>query len=178
MLRLGQISAPCWLLFWCGGLLPPFVGCQTTSGWAFNNSGRSYYQRGNYAMARDEFRRATMDDPKNPDYRHNLAMAMKKTGDVAGAEQVLRQNLTNVSAMHQPSYHSLSQLLVEQNRPSEAQDLLQGWAAAQPYVPEAHVEMAWMQRETGKPQGAEHSWPQALQVDPRQPTAMSQLGQV
>jgi Tfp pilus assembly protein PilF len=131
------------------GLLLVSAGCQATNGWAFNNSGKGYYARGNYAMARDEFHRAVIDDSCNPDYRHNLAMAMKRTGDVAGAERVLRANLENVSAMHQPTYHSLSQLLAEQNRHAEAQDLLQGWAVAQPYIPESHVELAWIQRESG-----------------------------
>ena len=178
MFYLGRYSVTCWLVLLCGGWLPTVVGCQATSGWAYNNSGRAYYQKGQFAMARDEFNRATIDDPQNADYRHNLAMALQKTGDVAGAEQVLRQNLTNVSAMHQPSYHSLSQMLVTQNRHAEAQDLLQGWAVAQPYVPEAHVEMAWMQREMGHPAGAEQSLRQALQVDPRHPSAMAQLGQL
>ena len=162
----------------CGGFLPIAIGCQATSGWAFNNSGRAYYQRGQYAMARDEFYRASLDDPRNPDYRHNLAMAMKKTGNVAGAERVLRQNLTEVSAMHQPTYHSLSQLLAEQRRYAEAQDLLQGWAVAQPYIPQSHVELAWIQREMGNPVAAEQSVRQALQVDPRNPAALAELGQL
>ncbi len=178
MLHFGSHSMTRWLVLLCGGLLPAIVGCQAASGWAYNNSGRAYYQRGNYAMARDEFHRAMVDDPQNPDYRHNLAMALKKSGDAPGAERILRQNLTTVSAMHQPSYHSLSQMLAEQNRHAEAQDLLQGWTVAQPYVPEAHVEMAWLQREMGNSAGAEQSLRHALQVDPRHPTAMAQLGQL
>jgi tetratricopeptide (TPR) repeat protein len=166
------------LLVLCGGLLPTSAGCHATSGWVYNNSGRAYYRRGQYAMARDEFYRATLDDPQNADYRHNLAMALKKTGDIAGAERLLRQNLTCASAMHQPTYHSLAQLLVEQNRHAEAHDLLQGWATAQPYLPQSHVELAWLQREMGNPVAAEQSLRHALQVDPRNPAALAQLGQL
>lgn len=162
----------------CGSVVFSAAGCQATSGWAFNNSGKAYYQRGNYAMARDEFRRAAMDDPANPHYRHNLALAMKKTGDVHGAERVLRDNLTRVSAMHQPTYHSLAQILVEQNRHGEAQQLLAGWADTQPYVPEAQIELAWIQRETGNLPAAEQSLRRALQSNPQHSTALAHLGQL
>lgn len=166
------------LLMACAGLLLVSTGCRATNGWAFNNSGKGYYAKGNYAMARDEFRRAAIDDPCNADYRHNLALAMKRTGDVAGAERVLRANLEQANAMHQPTYHSLSQLLVEQNRQPEAQQLLAGWAQTQPYVPEAHVELAWIQRESGNIPGAEQSLRQALQMNPQHPTATAHLGQL
>jgi hypothetical protein len=129
-------------------------------------------------MARDEFRRAAIDAPWNPHYRHNLAMAMKQTGDVAGAEQVLRYNLTHVSAMHQPTYHSLAQILVDQGRHGEAQELIAGWAESQPYIPESHIELAWIQRESGNLPAAEQSLRQALQVNPRHPKALAHFGQL
>ncbi len=154
------------------------AGCGTTNGWAANHTGKSYYQRGQYAQAREEFRRAAIDDPRNPEYRHNLALAMKKTGDTAGAERVLRTNLEHVSAMHQPTYHTLSQLLVEQNRQAEAQDLLHGWTETQPYIPESHVEFAWIQRESGNLPGAEQSLRRALQTNPRNAAALAQMGQL
>lgn len=154
------------------------AGCRATSGWVYNSSGQGYYARGNYALARDEFRRASIDAPWNPDYRHNLAMAMKQTGDTAGAEQVLRQNLTQVSAMHQPTYHSLAQLLVEQSRHGEAQELIASWTDAQPYTPESHIEMAWIQRESGNLPAAEQSLRQALKVNPRHPKALAHFGQL
>lgn len=166
------------LLSFCSGIVLVAAGCQATGGWAFNNSGKAYYQRGNYAMARDEFRQAALADPGNPHYRHNLALAMKKTGDVQGAENVLRENLTRVSAVHQPTYHSLAQILLEQNRQGEAQELLTGWANTQPYVPEAQIELAWLQRQSGDIYGAERSLHRALQTNPQHPTAMAHLGQL
>lgn len=162
----------------CGIVLLATCGCGATSGVVYNNSGKGYYQRGNFAMARDEFNRAVIDDPQNPDYRHNLALAMLKTGDAAGAERVLRSNLTENSVMHQPTYHTLSRLLVEQNRHAEAQQMLQAWSQTQPYLPESHVEMAWINREMGNSTGAEQELRQALQVDPRNSSALAQLGQL
>ena len=159
------------------GLVLLNVGCNGTSGWAMNRSGMKQYQRGNYAQARHQFARAIADNPRNADYRYNLAMAVQKQGDAASAEKILRHNLT-INAMHQPTYHSLAQVLTTQGRTSEAQDLITGWAETQPYVPEAHVELAWIQRETGNVAGAEQSLRNALKASPTHPTALAHLGQL
>ena len=152
-------------------------GCCRTSGWVMNNSGMGYYQKGNYSMARNEFERAVMDSPRNPDYRHNLGMAMQKQGDMASAETVLRHNLS-VDPMHQPTYHALTQILISQQRTAEAEQLLTGWRDSQPYVPEAHIEHAWFEHEVGNRAAAEQDLRQALQIKPNHPVALAQLGQL
>ncbi len=159
------------------GLLLAATGCQSAGGWVMNNSGMGYYQKGHFALARNEFLQAVAIDPWNPDYRHNLAMASKRMGDVTTAERVLRHNLT-IDAMHQPTYHSLAQIMVESGRQDQAIDMVQTWTATQPYVPGAHIEMAWLQRETGNIPGAEQSLRQALQVEPHNPIAMAHLGEI
>ena len=161
----------------CLGLIVLSMGCRASNGWVMNNSGRGYYKKGNYTAARQEFARAVADDPYEPDYRHNLAMAMQKQGDLPGAERVLRHNLS-IDPMHQPTYHALAQSLVQQQRVGEAQELLAEWTGTQPYATESHVEMAWLQREMGNHAAAEQSLRQALQVEPNNPVALAQLGQV
>jgi Tfp pilus assembly protein PilF len=161
----------------CVGLLMVMSGCCATNGWVMNNSGMGYYHKGNYSMARGEFERAVMDSPRSPDFRHNLAMAMQKQGDVQQAETVLRHNLS-VDPAHQPTYHALTQILISQQRIDEADHLLAGWRQSQPYSPEAYVEQAWFQRETGNLAAAEQTLQQALQVKPNHPAALAQLGQL
>ena len=158
------------------GLLLFNFGCQGTTGMAMNRSGMRQYKRGNYAQARHQFAQAIAHNPANPDYRHNLAMALQKQGDPVSAEKIFRHNLT-IDAMHQPTYHSLAQNLLVQGRPAEAQDLILGWADTQPYVPEANVELAWIQRETGNTAGSEQALMNALKADPANPTALAHLGQ-
>lgn len=158
-------------------LLMSLAGCCRTSGWVMNNSGMGYYQKGNYSMARNEFERAVIDQPYNPDYRHNLAMAMQKQGDIQGAEQVLRHNLT-IGTMHQPTYHALTQIMVSQQRTGEAEMLLSEWQDTQPYLAEPYIEHAWLQRETGNKVAAEQTLQQALQIKPNNPAALAQLGQI
>ncbi len=161
----------------CLGLIVLSAGCRASNGWVMNNSGMGYYQRGNYTAARHEFTRAVADDPYHPDYRHNLAMAMQKQGDLPGAERVLRHNLS-LDPMHQPTYHALAQSLLLQQRSGEAQELLAEWAETQPYATESHVEMAWLQRELGNHAAAEQSLRQALQIEPNNPVALAHLGQI
>lgn len=159
------------------GLLLFNLGCCAANGYMVNRSGMKQYARGHYAMARHRFAKAVSSDPGNPDYRHNLAMALQKQGDVAGSEKILRHNLT-INAMHQPTYHSLAQLMVSQGRAPEAQELITAWVSTQPYIPEANIEMAWLQRESGDMTGAQQSLQQALKADPTHPIALAHMGQL
>ncbi len=93
-----------------------------------------------------------MNEPNNPDYLANFAKSRQKMGDVAGAEQYFRQALT-VAPDHQPSYHGLAEVMLTQGRGQEAQAMLSTWAGTQPYSPDAHVELAWLQHEMGNTQG-------------------------
>lgn len=158
-------------------LASALVGCTPMGGWVSNNSGLGYFRRGNFAMAQRQFEHAVSQDPANADFRYNLAMAHRRAGNGQLAEQVLRQNM-NVQASHQPTYHALAELMVEQGRTGDAHDLLQTWVGTQPYVPGAQIEMAWLQRQMGDTLGAEQSLRQAMQSDPGNHIAMAHLGQI
>jgi Tfp pilus assembly protein PilF len=147
------------------------------SGYANNVRGTRHYRQGNFAEASRYFRMAAADKPHDADYLHNLASTMWKQGDVNGAEQLYRRALA-VDPMHQPSYHSMSKMLKENNRPNEAQNLLSMWSETQPYIAEPKIEMAWLNRELGNQPAAEQNLRQALQIDPRNATALAHLGQV
>jgi len=128
-------------------------------------------------MARSEFQRAALDKPDNADYLHNLASAMKKQGDSVAAEQTYRQAI-NVDPGHQPSQHSLIQLMFEQGRKQEAIEVAQTWVDTEPYLAEPHLEMAWIQRELGNVTLAEESLQKALESDPQNSVALAHLGQL
>lgn len=151
------------------------VGCNQSSGFVMNETGKSLYAQGQYTAARREFERALIDNPGNSDYAFNVASAMRKQGDLIGAERMY-QHALSLDPRHQPSHHGLADMLVDQGRVAEAESHLQEWAATQPYLAESHLENAWFRREQGDMAGAEQSLQQALQVNPKHPVAMAQLG--
>lgn len=152
-------------------------GCNRLNGRMMNEAGTAYYKVGNFAMAQQEFQRAVADHPTNPNYRHNLAMALHKQGRALEAEHVYRQTLA-VDNTHQPTFHGLAMLLKEQDRDKEAEQMLSDWVAAQPGNPEAYIELAWLKRESGDVRGTEELLRQALKMRPGHPRVLAQLGQV
>ncbi len=151
------------------------VGCGQMHGWSTNRTGMTAYKDGNYAAAKDSFQKSLYDEPNNADYAHNLGAALKKTGDNAGAEHAYRHALA-LDPSHQPAHHSLVMLLSEQGRSQEAIDVAQMWADTEPYLPESHIELAWLQRESGDAAGAEQSLRNALRIQPNNDVATAQLG--
>jgi tetratricopeptide (TPR) repeat protein len=159
----------------CTGLFA-ITGCYNMNGYVLNASGQSYYERGNYAQAAQEFQTALANNPRNPDYISNLAKARQKMGDQATAEQLFRQALT-IAPSHQPSYHGMAEMMLNQGRGQEAEQLVATWAGTQPYIAESHVEMAWVQREMGQHEAAAQTLQTALKVNPNHSTALAHLGQ-
>ncbi len=158
-------------------LVSLLCGCNLLNGFSMNASGIRHFKSGNYAMAQQAFRRAMTDVPHSADYIHNFATAKKKQGDLKGAEKTYQYAL-NVNPAHQPSYHSLAVLFMEQDRNFEGQKLLQEWVDTQPYVAEPHIEMAWFKREIGDTVGSEQALQQALRIHPNHYVATSHLGQL
>ena len=151
-------------------------GCNAWTGLSFNESGRAYYRTGRYDMARAEFKRASLDSPFNAVYTANMAGAMQKKGDILHAEQTYRRALDQ-NPSHQPAWHGLAKLMVDTGRPDEARSLLQSWVGSQPYSPDAHLEMAWLEQEVGNHAGAKPWLEQALRANPRHPKVLAHIGQ-
>lgn len=163
----------------CLGLIVclSLTGCNVMSSHSKNGNGVAYFEQGEYQLAAEEFKRAVADQPDNPDYVSNYATAMKKLGDLTRAEQSY-QHALNIDPSHQPSYHGLASTYIETGRPEMAVSLMRGWAETQPYNAASHVEMAWVNRETGNYAAAEQELQAALKVNPNHPVALAQLGQI
>ena len=147
------------------------------NGWAMNHRGKSLYKRGNYAQARGEFERALMDSPYSADYAFNVAAAMDQQGDHLAAEKMYRHALT-LDPGHQPAYHGMAAMMIEDGRTTEATDLVNTWAVTQPYSEEAATELGWLKTEQGDLEGADRELRRALRQNPRNSRALAQLGRV
>ncbi len=154
-----------------------FCGCNSMNGHLNNQLGMWDYQQGNYTAARVAFRRALADDPQNASFAYNLACAMKRQGDLSGAEQAYVQAI-NIDRSHQPAYHGLAQLLCDEGRTAEATQMISSWAQAQSNHAGAQIELAWIQRRNGDAVAAEQSLYRALAIRPDDPIATAQLGQL
>jgi Tfp pilus assembly protein PilF len=152
-------------------------GCNSTNGHVNNQVGMWDYRQGNYVAARVQFNRAVADDPLNASFAYNLACAMKHTGDLAGAEQTYRHAI-QLDPNYQPAYHGLALLMNEEGRRLEALQFVSTWAAAQPHHPGAQIELAWIERQNGDSVASERALYQALALDPGNPIATGQLGQL
>jgi tetratricopeptide (TPR) repeat protein len=163
-------------LWWicCAGIL---CGCNSVNGYVMNESGKSYYNRGDFAAARHEFERAAMDSPHNANYAYNVAAAMQEQGDIMAAERMYQHAIT-LDPAHQPSYQGLAHLLNSQGRSAEAEQLLTGWSETQPYMPDANLSLARMQQNRGDYAAAEQTLQKALAVNPRHRKANAELGMV
>ncbi len=147
------------------------------NGWAMNQRGKSLYKQGNYSLARSEFERALMDSPYSADYAFNVAAAMDQQGDHLAAEKMYQHALT-LDPGHQPSYHGMAAMMLKDGRTAEATDLVNTWAATQPYSEEAATELGWLKTEQGDLDGADRELRRALRQNPRHTRALAQLGRV
>ena len=152
-------------------------GCNSMNGHVNNQVGMWDYRQGNYVAARVQFNRAVADDPLNASFVYNLACAIKRTGDPVAAEQTYRHAI-QLDPSHQPSYHGLASLMNEEGRQVEALQLISAWGAAQPRLPGAQIELAWIERQNGDSLASEQALYRALALDPGNPIATAQLGQL
>jgi Flp pilus assembly protein TadD len=156
-------------------LAPVFCGCNLLSGNWNNQVGMANYEQGNYAAAREEFARAVADEPLSPAFNYNLGCAVQRLGDHGGAVQAYWRAI-QLDRTHEPSYHALARLLIEDGCRDEAAQLISTWVDAQPRDANAHIEMAWLERESGDLKAAEQSFFRSLAARPNNPVATAQLG--
>ncbi len=173
-------SAPCALWGRTGPALllllaPVLCGCNLVSGNWNNQVGMWNYQQGNYVAAREEFARAVADEPLSPAFNYNLGCAVQHLGDHGSATQAYWRAI-QLDRTHQPSYHALARLLIEDGRRDEAAQLISTWVDVQPRDASAQIEMAWLERENGDLNAAEQSLFRSLAARPNNPVATAQLG--
>lgn len=163
-----------------GLMLPYCGGCSTYDSFAaqqHNSQGVDYFNQGYYPAAESEFKEAMIRNPQQADYYYNLANAYHRQGDAAKAEFYYNESLDR-NPSHKQCYHALAVLLTEQGRNQDAFALLEEWNDLMPYSAEPSVELAWLHRANGDLPAAQGQLQHALEIAPRHPQAIADLGQV
>ncbi len=158
-------------------------GCRVTS-MGQNTLGVRMYQQGRYAEALQQFQTAQSSDPSNPDTYYNLASTYHKLGvsqkDAKMIEQAesLYNQCLDLQGNHVDCHRGLAVLLAESGRPDSAMTLLKNWAANNPGMADARIELARLYQEYGQTKTAEQYLDEALALNPNDHRAWTARGQM
>ncbi len=159
------------------------TGCRWTST-GQNTVGVSLFQQGRYTDALQQFQIAQQTDPSNPDAYYNLAscyhklgIAQKEAKMVEQAESLYNQCL-DLSPNHVDCHRALAVLLVESGRHDRGLALLKNWAANNPQLSDARVELSRLHQELGQTKAAERYLDEALALNPNDARAWAARGQL
>jgi len=173
----------CARLMWALLLLGACSGCRVTS-MGQNSLGVRLYQQGRYSEALQQFQTAQVSDPSNPDTYYNLASTYHKLGvaqkDAKMIEQAesLYNQCLDLQSNHVDCHRGLAVLLAESGRPDSAMSLLKNWAAANPGMSDARIELARLYQEYGQSKVAEQYLDEALALNPNDHRAWTARGQM
>lgn len=164
-----------------GSLAAASGGCQWASS-SHNAMGTSFYEQGQYSAAMQEFQQAVTANPADPDGYYNLAALTHRQGvqrkDAAMLERA--EALYNQCLDHAPDHiechRGLAVLLVDSGRTDKAFTLMKNWAAENPQLADARIELARLYDEHGDPQQARKYLEDAVQIDPNNSRGWLALG--
>jgi Flp pilus assembly protein TadD len=165
---------------WVLGVVLAAAGCTPTARdrvRAYNADGVYLFQRGEYVQARDTFRTALELTPEDANLRYNLGQCYERLGDEGRAEKTYKECLER-AADHAEARHALCVLLVRQKRREEAVRMVEEWLARRPRLGAAYAEDGWLWHQAGDLPRAQSRLQQALQLDPHNGLALTELGLV
>jgi tetratricopeptide (TPR) repeat protein len=163
---------------WIAAAVCLLGGCASTGddrAQAYSQDGLSLFQRGRYQDARESFQAALVLRPNDAGLLYDLGQCCDRVDDTANAEHFYQQCLERAPD-HAPCHHALAALLVRQGRRPEAVRLIEGWLARQPRLAAAYAEDGWLLHQGGDLPAAQARLQQALQFDPRDQRALTELG--
>jgi Flp pilus assembly protein TadD len=154
------------------------AGCETAAqerARPFNEDGVYLYERRDYASARESFEFALKFQPKDPAILYNLGQCYDRLNDTAKAERFYQQCLEE-NANHAACRHALAVLWYRCGRAKQAEQLIDDWLIHEPKRADAYVEDAWRLRQEGSLSQAQARLQQALDLEPHNVRALTELG--
>jgi len=158
-------------------------GCHLNS-MGQNTAGVRLYQQGRYSEALQQFQLAQASNPSNPDAYYNLASTYHKLGIAQKDAKLIEQSESlynqclDLQPNHVDCHRGLAVLLAESARPDAAMRLLKNWAAKNPSMPDARIELARLHQEFGQTKVAEQYLDEALAMNPNDSRVWAHKGQL
>lgn len=180
--RLNRFNSEC-LLFSLVMLCCLSTGCRVTS-MGQNTLGVRLFQEGRYTEALQQFQIAQTSDPSNPDTYYNLASTYHKLGIAQKDAKMIEQSESlynqclDLQPNHVDCHRGLAVLLAESKRPDSAMKLLKNWAAKNPQLSDARIELSRLHQEFGQAKVAEQYLDEALALNPNDHRAWTAKGQM
>jgi tetratricopeptide (TPR) repeat protein len=143
----------------------------------YNSDGLYLYQRGEYRQAREVFQAALDMAPEENSLRFNLAQAWEKCGDLAKAEKLYQECLQREPNSRE-CRQALVVLMMHQGRREEAGKLVEEWLTREPERGDAYALDGWLWHQSGDLPRAQARLQQAVQIDPANAWALTELGLV
>jgi len=134
--------------------------------WADMDAGSQAYVDGDYALAVEQFRKATKNHPDDSRAWQSLGMGLVKLNDTFGAENAYKKAL-ELSEDNAVVHHQLAKLKMITGNISQARQHLLNAIEIDPRMLEAHTSLAKLLLDSGKPAQALSRYEAALELDPQ-----------
>jgi Tfp pilus assembly protein PilF len=143
----------------------------------YNEDGVHLFRSAEYEDARQSFQVALTLRPEDANLHYNLAQCYDRLGNTTKAEQAYANCLAR-SPNHGPARHALAGLLVRQGRVEETKRMVEDWLTREPKLSDPYALDGWLWHQTGDLPRAQARLQQALEIDPANPRALTELGLV
>jgi Flp pilus assembly protein TadD len=143
----------------------------------YNDDGVLLYERGDYAAARQSFEAAQKLAPDDVAVLYNLGQCHDRLGEPAKAEPLYKECLIR-SPNHAACRHSLAVLWVKAGRQPQAERMIEDWLAREPKLSSPYAEDGWLWHLRNDLPRAQARLQQALQIDPHDLRALTELALV
>ena len=157
-------------------------GCRSYQAQYGNTNGAQLFAEGKYAEALTRFQAAVESNPNDANSYYNIAAVQHYLGRVnndanqyAQAGQNYQTCLTK-NPNHTSAYRGYAVWFMEQNRKSEAFELLKNWNNQNSASPDAKIELARLHQENGEVREAIDYLAAAIALDPKNARAHRALG--
>jgi tetratricopeptide (TPR) repeat protein len=160
------------------GLL--LAGCVTTDHERFrdyNDDGLLMFQYGRYTDARESFEAALRLKPDDPGLIYNIGQCYDRRGDAVRAERLYRECL-KLAPSHALCQHALASLMMQQNRRDEVARMVEDTLTRSPSLAAPYALDGWYWRQLGDLPRAQARLQQALEIEPQNILALTEMAQV